>query len=661
MRKFLAILCTVALIATLPLSSMMVSATESASVVFNPAVPVPGQAVQAVYSGTATAVNYGWYLFELADVVFTDSTPTGIKETANWTTASVADWDSSVDLAVSTSGKYLVCNVCDASWTSIVMSAPTLIAGNSISLVPNPPESGEDVVATLTSSETPTYYFWYQFDMSDIVFDGDEPKSIKEDADWVAAALPDYDSTLSVSSTLGDKYLVVVAGRADFTSIYQKAPVKIKNSDAPAPTAPPAPSMPTKKTTWFGFENVSDGVNIGVSGSDYGPTALRRPDGTLWNPAIAPWASTEYSSFTDLYQLNSMSYEDAPQGNKVGKWINKQGLTIPTNKGVWTMSLLAGYLEDPLGTYAVGATEFMFWVDSTNYVIPDDEDGNARDLTFMAILSTQVYDESGKSTPNYASYLPGQESPFYYKVGDDWVGSLVDMYGYCHIPNGYKGYVRIPLSGYEGVAWNPDGSPEVMQLNNVIQTMFYFYSFEGEGAMNSYALIDDLSFAGDNLQTMPLNYYQTELIPEDGIAGSNGVIDEMASKGTIGGTKAMINWNAIGEYSKSYTINLYKLDNAGDEIGTFVKAFEGLTDNSTELTGLDKNTMYAAQVIAYNNDGTRIAIYEAVTFKTTTVDDSQPTDDNPTTSDSATTTAIIATLLLGALIMSVRTKKVAKN
>lgn len=521
-------------------------------------------------------------------------------------------------------------------------------------LTPNPPVPGQKLTAVYTQSETPAFFGWYVFDAADID-NANGVYSIKSTADWGKAGLPQYGATIDLPATTGGKFLYAKAGRGadkNYSTIQESNVVKISGGEAEAPKAPPAPVMPSKKITIFGFESIADGVNIGVADSDKGPSEIRRANGEVWNADANSWASIQYSTFTDLYQFNSVKDSKAPEGKKVGKWINKMGEKVPDGKGEWTSSLLNVYLNEPQNTYAVGATEFTFWIDASKYYAPNG-------IVFVPRMSVQEYDDKGKPTSKYPAYMPGDLNACYYKnTKGEWEGALISQYGFFTLPSGYKGYVRVPLEGFKPASWNADARP-VMQLDKVIQINFYLFTNAGKNAMNTYALLDDFAFAGNNLKEMPAKYYEKAMDPAEGLVGSTGIVGEAISEDKIEGTKASVKWDEIKDFSKSYTVNLYKLENSDDQIGTLVSSTADIKDTLMQFTGLEKEAQYAVQVYAYNAAGERIAIYDYIKF--TTLGKNDPVAANPKTGDNGITIATILVLFSGAILTLMSRKRKAEN
>lgn len=664
MRKILVGLFTLAILLSSLTGATLVYSVEMPKMELDPNPPIPGQSVMALYTQTATVSYYAWYAFNESDVIFTDGVATGIKTEADWVAANIPQYGQTVNLPANSIDKYLIVVASAADYSAIQTSVIAKINGVvRMDFDIATPIVGSEIKALYTLTETPANFYWYALPESDMEMYNGVAYKAKTTANWASAALPLYSQTITIPSNASGKYLYSVAARSDYSTIQASKFIKVLGA---APTMPPAPPMPTKKKTFIGFENVDNGVNIAISGSDKGPTSIRRANGEIWNPNAGPWASTEYSTFTDLFRLNSITDVSAPQGTKVGKWINKQGLSVPSGKGEWTGLIFNSFLDDPKNTYFVGATEMQFWLDTSNYVVPNDGTGNERTNTFTARPNVQVYDESGNPASNYCTYMPKENvSMVYYKDGSgEWIGSQCDAYGWFHIPKNYKGYVRLPIADYYPAPWTSAGSPAIMQLNNVIQLSFYLYSFAGEGVTDSYALLDDFSFAGNEMKDMPLNYYNTR-IPEDGLISSFGIIDESSYVGTIGGTKMNLSWDSIGAYSKSYYVNLYKLTNAADEIGEFVKTFDGLIGTGAELTGLSKNTLYAVQLYAKNQAGEVIAAYDYNTFTTTGASDAVSGDDtstddtpSPTNGDSSNVIYLLILIALGSSILFIKKRSV---
>ncbi len=543
--------------------------------------------------------------------------------------------------------KKLISMICTLAMVVAMMTSFAVMAEEvpKVGFDPELPIPGESVTFLYDQAEIPAFFGWYVLPSAMVELDGDgNPVGFAADAVWwVDTNVPQYGQTIDLPLYTDGKYLYCQASRGadqDYSTIQASYIVKIAGEEILEEVLPPdAPDFPEMKRTVFGFENVADGVNIGVAGSDFGPTEVRRPSGHLWNPAAATWASTEWSTFTGQYTLNSVAYEDAPEGEKAGKWTSKLGETYPEGGAFYSSSLLSLYLDDPKNTYVVGATEFMFWVDTSAYYVPDE------DIEFVPRPSVQVYD-GDEPTTMYATYMPNSDARAYWydETEEKWVGRYADTSGFFRIPSGYVGYVRIPLEFYEPASWTAD-APDVMPLNNVIQMVFYFGTWAGEGSMDTYAYIDDLSFAGDDMPEMPLKYYEEEIDPMDGLRGPDGVEFEEIYDDEIGGTKVSVSWDTIDPFAASYELYVYEMEDEDDFIGTWVMTFEDLVDAEYEITGLENETMYSIQVYAYNSDGERIAIYDYLTFTTTDAvdgdDDSSVVDDDDTTPGDSSTTGII--------------------
>jgi hypothetical protein len=464
---------------------------------------------------------------------------------------------------------------------------------------------------TYTGNETNLHYSWYSvpaahFNGSEFTGDWwniDPYANISALMDWPGdtITLPDY--------TAG-RYLYCQIVDSDTYEIFQRSEIVLVSGEPieiiPF-VIPPAPPMPAQKRTAFGFENVGENIRMGISGEDMGPADFRRSSGVEWNPGGGTWASTEWSTFTDIYELTAIEYSGAPEGNKVGKWVNKLGVEMPEGKGHWSSSLISLNLDDPRHTYNVGATEFTFWIDASQYYHPP-----WGGLIAYPQFSLEIY-EGDTPTDTYGTYRPGGAA--YYMDGEEWVGVEINEWGQYIFPGGYVGYLRYPLEYFTPAPWTSH-APEVMPLNNIIQVNLYLFTYEGEGAMDTFALIDDFAFMGDNMPEMPLNYYAGAINPENGLMSASGLDFEDLYVKDISDSGASVVWDSIEGYSNNYTLLLFSLEDFDDEIGTFLQRHDNLSDTGFTLTGLELNKVYAVQAVAYNATEERIATYAAARFRT---------------------------------------------
>lgn len=102
-----------------------------------------------------------------------------------------------------------------------------------MALNPDPPEAGAACTAAKTQAETPAFYGWYLFDAA-FVTNGEI--NTEDPADWAAASIPQYESTINLPSDATDKYLYVKAGRDaahGYTSLQASAVVQVVAGSGP--------------------------------------------------------------------------------------------------------------------------------------------------------------------------------------------------------------------------------------------------------------------------------------------------------------------------------------------------------------------------------------------------------------------------------------------
>lgn len=641
MRRFFSCICILSMLTLLFTSQLVANAEDS--FVLTPSSPNPGDTVTADYE----AANYSWFVIP-ESMVFDDGAG---NMSINWSTFNWGDpgrTNTTVNeyvIPAESFGKYVFAAAFDANWSVLAYADVIRINGvGPLEYNKTLAVAGESIEATPSMSGIASYT-WYAFTKEQVNRDYAGGVTLKAELDSTAK-LSETTADITLPADSQNKYLYCEAYDAE-NNLVQKS--EVRKIFAPLEIG----DMPKEKRTVFGFENVDEGVLIGRKDSDTGPTALRRPTtGELWNPNYSTWGDMQWTEFPNNYSLQAIENAEAPEGKKVGKWTNLVGTEYPQGTDSYTNMFVNLTLEDPRNTYVVGATEFIFWVDLTNYDLGENGDTQL----YRPRFTTRYYDEKGnKDFSLYGDYIPAIGAASFYFVDGEWVGNRANDFGMFALPAGYKGYVRIPLQDIVPAGWNQTTASPEMSLYGLESLVFYFYTFKGEEVLNSYALLDDFSFVGDSMETMPPTFYQTEINPKNGYLFESGLEDEKAQVSKVQGSEATLTWDKIEGFSKSYQINLYTLEDKYDETGTFVKSFKDITDTSFTLTDLNNSKLYGAQIVAYNKDGLVIGIYDLLQFTPASKDD--PGKDNPGTGvTTAINTAVWGLLLSGTALYFSRRK-----
>lgn len=264
-----------------------------------------GSIVTAQYNQSEPPSSYQWYVFNSTDIVFENGLPVGISGNADTNGAKQTAYTPVYTTNESQNGKYLYVNALRSNGTVIQSSKLILIGSAKMKLTAMSIKAGQSITANYTELEPVSYFGWYTFPETDVIFSNNVATGILK---WDnSICLPYYNNTITLPNDSGGRYLYFVANRTNHTTIQDSVIYYIAQPDG-APVDPLMkfnPIVPKEGQTvtanyggsetpgyygWYAF-NASDIIfenNVPVSvrtGADWNTANITQYGSTITLPA----------------------------------------------------------------------------------------------------------------------------------------------------------------------------------------------------------------------------------------------------------------------------------------------------------------------------------------------------------------------------------------
>lgn len=233
-----------------------------------------------------------------------------------------------------------------------------------------------------------------------------------------------------------------------------------------------------------------------------GMTALAEEEELVYVPAFS------FDFLEEGFEIGGLDDEGLDGENKFATFGNTVGIYFDTavtsenafhDKGLKLTSTNGGngvYISityalsqtDPKRTDFVGATDFVCYIDTSNW-------GSERAV--RPVLKVNGLDMAGELTGLTNNYFPGDGDTAYIQdANGEWVhpenpvkGGQVDL------PAGYKGWVRVPLENFVQTSWDSADANGKLDLDEVISISTEIGCFAKNDGHSIY--IDEVGFLGN--------------------------------------------------------------------------------------------------------------------------------------------------------------------
>ncbi len=252
-----------------------------------------------------------------------------------------------------------------------------------------------------------------------------------------------------------------------------------------------------------------------------GTTALAEEEDLVYVPAFS------FDFLEEGFEIGGLDDEGLDGENKFATFGNTVGVYFDTEitsenafygkamkltstnagNGVYVSATYTISQTDPKRTDFTGATDFVCYVDITQW-------GSERAV--RPVLIVNGLDMAGELTGLTNNYFPANgETAFIQDANGEWVRpeTAVES-GQIYLPEGYKGWVRVPLENFVQTEWDAADTNGKLDLEEVVRISTEIGCFAKNDGHSIY--IDEVGFLGNFEEGYKASFLKDGVVVEAG-------------------------------------------------------------------------------------------------------------------------------------------------